>query len=168
MSEASRLEASIRVAEWEDIDLRSLLNHSAEAYATVHAGRSLQADLPPGPAPFNCAPELLAQALDKLVDNAMSLSAGDDTVSLSLTRSAEHYHIAVRNTGTRLPDEFQDRLFDSLVSLRDKRGSTPHLGLGLYIVRLVAAVHNGTVQARNLPDDGGVEFLISLPVSRSA
>jgi len=97
----------------------------------------------------------------------MSLSAEADTVSISLARSEDQYQIAVRNTGTRLPDEFQDRLFDSLVSLRDKRGSTPHLGLGLYIVRLVAAAHNGDVQAHNLPDDGGVEFVISLPVSRS-
>jgi len=167
MSEASRLEASIRVAEWEDIDLLGLLNHCAEAYATVHTGRKLVIDLPPGPALVTCAPELLAQALDKLVDNAMSLSSEDDTVSISLARSEDQYHIAVRNTGTRLPDEFQNRLFDSLVSLRDKRGPTPHLGLGLYIVRLVAAAHNGAVQAQNLPDDGGVEFLISLPVFRS-
>ncbi len=165
MSEASRLEASIRVAEWEDIDLLELLHHCAEAYASVHAGRRLLIELPSGRAPLSCAPELLAQALDKLVDNAMSLSSTEDTVTLSLTRTEDQYHIAVSNTGTRLPGEFQDRLFDSLVSLRDKRGSAPHLGLGLYIVRLVAAAHNGTVQARNLPAEGGVEFVISLPVS---
>jgi signal transduction histidine kinase len=74
------------------------------------------------------------------------------------------YHIAVRNTGSRLPEEYQERLFDSLVSLREKRGTGPNLGLGLYIVRLVAATHHGSVQAQNLPDDGGVEFIISLPV----
>ena len=163
MSEASRLEASIGVAEWEQIDLLSLLSNCAEAYLSVHSQRRLYTEFPAGPAPFTCAPELLAQALDKLVDNAMSLSGDEDTVTLALSRAAEHYHIAVRNTGTRLPGEFQDKLFDSLVSLREKRGSAPHLGLGLYIVRLVAAAHSGTVTARNLPGDGGVEFLISLP-----
>ena len=163
MSEASRLEASIGVAEWEQIDLLSLLSNCAEAYLSVHSQRRLHTEFPAGPAPFTCAPELLAQALDKLVDNAMSLSGDEDTVTLALSRAAEHYHIAVRNTGTRLPGEFQDKLFDSLVSLREKRGSAPHLGLGLYIVRLVAAAHSGTVTARNLPGDGGVEFLISLP-----
>jgi signal transduction histidine kinase len=165
MSEASRLEASIGVAEWEEIDLLSLLSNCAEAYESLHADRKLQTEFPVGPAPLTCAPELLAQALDKLVDNAMSLSGVEDTVTLSFSKMAENYLIAVRNTGTRLPDEFQDKMFESLVSLREKRGSAPHLGLGLYIVRLVAAAHNGTVQARNLPQDGGVEFLISLPVS---
>ncbi len=163
MSEASRLEASIRVAEWEEIDLRSLVRHCAEAYRSVHPGRRLDTELPAEPATVTCAPELLAQALDKLVDNAVSLTADEDVVTLAIKKESGQYLISVRNTGTRLPEEFQERLFDSLVSLREKRGAAPHLGLGLYIVRLVAATHNGTVHARNLPAQGGVEFTISLP-----
>jgi len=164
MSEASRLEASIQRAEWEEIDLRSLVQHCAEAYRSVHPGRRLDTELPSEPATVTCAPELLAQALDKLVDNAVSLTGDQDVVSLILSREGGQYRISVRNTGTHLPEEFQERLFDSLVSLREKRGAAPHLGLGLYIVRLVAATHNGSVQARNLPAQGGVEFTISLPV----
>jgi signal transduction histidine kinase len=105
----------------------------------------------------------LAQALDKLVDNAMSLSGPSDTVTVELTRDEAHCSLAVRNTGSRLPDDFQDRLFDSLVSVRARRGAEPHLGLGLYIVRLVVAAHEGEVSARNLPDNAGVEFQIRLP-----
>jgi signal transduction histidine kinase len=110
-----------------------------------------------------CAPDLLAQALDKLVDNAMSLSGMEDEISVILRRTDQQYELAVRNTGSRLPAELQERLFDSLVSLRDTRGEGPHLGLGLYIVRLVAAAHNGAVRARNLPAEEGVEFVITLP-----
>jgi len=165
MSEASRLEASIQVAEWEKIDLRSLVRPCAEAYRSVHPGRRLDTELPGEPATVICAPDLLAQALDKLVDNAVSLSGDEDVVTLAIKRESGQYLISVRNTGTRLPEEFQQRLFDSLVSLREKRGTAPHLGLGLYIVRLVAVAHNGSVQARNLPADSGVEFTISLPVA---
>jgi signal transduction histidine kinase len=63
-----------------------------------------------------------------------------------------------------LPVEFQERLFDSLVSMREKHDPGPHLGLGFYIVRLVAEAHNGQVSAHQLPGDGGVEFRITLPV----
>ncbi|MCH7507233.1 MAG: hypothetical protein IID60_08025 [Proteobacteria bacterium] len=168
MSEASRLEASIRVAEWEEIDLRSLVRHCAEAYRSVHPGRRLETELPNDPATVTCAPELLAQALDKLVDNAVSLTTDQDVVTLAIKKESGQYLISVSNTGTRLPEEFQERLFDSLVSLREKRGAAPHLGLGLYIVRLVAATHNGSVQARNLPAQGGVEFTISIPVLKHA
>jgi len=49
--------------------------------------------------------------------------------------------------------------------MRDKSargGEAPHLGLGLYVVRLVAEVHRGTVSARNLVDGAGVEFSLRL------
>jgi dedicated sortase system histidine kinase len=163
MSEASRLEAAIGVAEWEEIDLQEFLQHCAAAYRSVHSGRKLSVNLPDSPVLYKCAPDLLAQALDKLVDNAMSLSTDKDEVSVILKSSASEVTLAVRNTGSRLPDELQERLFDSLVSLREKRGAGPHLGLGLYIVRLVAEAHEGQVTAINLPDDKGVEFKLTFP-----
>ena len=163
MSEASRLEAAIRVAEWERADLAQLLVKCAESYRAVHPGRRIETRVGAQPVWLRCAPELLVQALDKLVDNAITLSSAEDAVTIALTLEAEEVQLAVRNTGTRLPAEFQERMFDSLVSLREKRGSSPHLGLGLYIVRLVAAAHGGSVSARNLPQGQGVEFVIHLP-----
>jgi two-component system sensor histidine kinase ChvG len=164
MSEASRLEASIGMAEWETIDLAGLVGRCAEGYRAVNPGRNLLAVIPEESVPFSCAPDLLAQALDKLVDNAISLSGQEDDVTVILQLRDDHYELGVRNTGSRLPDDLQERLFDSLVSLREKRGAGPHLGLGLYIVRLVAAAHDGAVSARNLPGAEGVEFLITLPL----
>jgi two-component system sensor histidine kinase ChvG len=164
MSEASRLEAAIGIAEWETIDLSSLVRRCAEGYRAVHPGRKLLTRVPAEETPFMCAPDLLAQALDKLVDNAISLSSEDDEVSVILRTGDGCFELSVRNTGSRLPGELQERLFDSLVSMREKRGAGPHLGLGLYIVRLVAEAHNGAVSARELPGDEGVEFRISLPV----
>ncbi|MDT8319545.1 MAG: ATP-binding protein [Xanthomonadales bacterium] len=165
MSEASRLETAIEAAEWEDVDLVELVRNCVDGYRSVHRARRLSTALPEGTLPLRCAPDLLAQALDKLVDNAISLSGEEDVITVDLIRRNGHCRLAVRNSGSRLPAEFQQRLFDSLVSLRERRGTVPHLGLGLYIVRLVAAAHRGTVAARNLPDDAGVEFVIDLPLS---
>ena len=44
--------------------------------------------------------------------------------------------------------------------------SVPHLGLGLYIVRLVAEFHGGEAEARNRDDGTGVEVHVSLPTAR--
>ncbi|MEJ2385110.1 MAG: ATP-binding protein [Xanthomonadales bacterium] len=164
MSEASRLEAAIAAAEWDEVDLADLLRGLGEGYRAVHPGREVRVETPAEPCPLHCAPDLLAQALDKLADNALSLSGPRDVVTLALERATDGFDLAVRNSGSRLPDELRERLFDSLVSLRERRGETPHLGLGLYIVRLVAAAHGGSVTARNLPDAAGVEFRIHLPV----
>jgi signal transduction histidine kinase len=113
---------------------------------------------------LHCAPDLLAQALDKLVDNAISLSPPDCRVMISLRRQDGECLLGVANTGTRLPDVSHEQLFDSLVSIRDKKVGRSHLGLGLHIVKLVAEAHGGSVGARNLPDGGGVEFTIRLPM----
>lgn len=165
MSETSRLEAAIGVAEWEAIDLRELVSRSVSGYRAVWPGRRIELRLPEAEARLWCAPDLLVQALDKLVDNALSLSSPADEVRVSLRREGSCYELAVRNSGSQLPRDFQDRLFDSLVSVRERRGPEPHLGLGLYIVRLVVAAHRGEVSARNLSDGAGVEFLVRLPLA---
>ncbi len=165
MSEAQQLEGATRTAEWENLDLGEMLGHCVAAYRTVNPERTINLNLPADGCELHCAPELIAQALDKLVDNAITLSAPDCSVDISLQADGEACLLAVRNSGTRLPDVLHDQLFDSLVSLRKKRGSGRHLGLGLYIVRLVAEVHGGTVSACNLPNGDGVEFTIRLPVS---
>jgi dedicated sortase system histidine kinase len=164
MSEAQRLEGAVKTADWETIDLAEMLGYCVQGYRSVHPARSIELDIPPGGLTLRCAPELIAQALDKLVDNAVSLSADDCEIRLSASCADGHAHITVANTGSRLPDVLSEQLFDSLVSLRQQRGSGRHLGLGLYIVRLVAEAHGGRASAANLPDDGGVEFSISLPL----
>ena len=45
-----------------------------------NAGIVLKSGCREGPLPVECAPDLLAQALDKLVDNAVSLTGEDDEI----------------------------------------------------------------------------------------
>jgi signal transduction histidine kinase len=164
MSEAQRLESAVKTADWDSVDLGEMLKNSVAAYRSVNALRTINLNLPAAHCELRCAPDLLAQALDKLVDNAISLSAQDCAIDISLRREDKAWLICVANAGSRLPDVLPERLFDSLVSLRDNRGGGQHLGLGLHIVRLVAEAHGGRVSARNLPHAQGVEFTIRLPV----
>ena len=50
---------------------------------------------------------------------------------------------------------------------RQGREDKPHLGLGLYIVRLVAEFHQGEVEAENLADGTGVSIGLALPRSHA-
>ncbi len=165
MSEAQRLEGSVRTADWETINIGEMLGYSVDAYRAVNPSRSINLNLPADDLKLRCAPDLIAQALDKLVDNAISLSAPECEINVSLRKKDENCLISVANSGTRLPDVLHEQLFESLVSLRENRGSGQHLGLGLHIVRLVAEAHGGSVSARNLPDKKGVEFTIRLPIA---
>jgi signal transduction histidine kinase len=53
-----------------------------------------------------------------------------------------------------------------MVSVRGGRaGGAPHLGLGLYIVRLVAEFHGGRATAANRAGGGGVVVELRFPAA---
>lgn len=166
MSEANRIERAIAGAEAEDFDLRALVDGCAESYRALAAPRELRLELPGAPLPFHGAPDLVAQALDKLFDNACSFAPADGWIALSLVVDAEGTPaIRVANAGPLLPAAMQERLFDSLVSVRERgarAGAAPHLGLGLYVVRLVAELHRGCASAANRAAGDGVEFTLAM------
>ncbi|HVC16320.1 MAG TPA: ATP-binding protein, partial [Rhodanobacter sp.] len=136
----------------------------ADAYRALIGTRRLDCELPAAPLRMHCVPELIAQALDKLLDNALSFTPAQGWLRLSVRATVDGAEIALANQGPPLPEAMQGRLFDSLVSLRDKAtpGDAPHLGLGLYVVRLVAERHGGTALAHNLDDGSGVAFSLQL------
>jgi two-component system sensor histidine kinase ChvG len=70
--------------------------------------------------------------------------------------------IEVEKPGPPLPAQLQGRLFESLWQSRPDGDSRPHLGLGLYIVRLIAEFHGGEAGAMNLPGDSGVRVTVRL------
>jgi len=51
-----------------------------------------------------------------------------------------------------------------MVSMRSGE-NTRHLGLGLYVARLIATGHGGRIEAENV--DGGVAFRVTLPTKPS-
>lgn len=164
MSQTSRMERAIAAAEPEDFDLAAVVRGCVDSYRPLLAPRRLDTDLPYEPLPMHGAPELIAQALDKLVDNARSFAPENGWINIALHATQDGARIAVSNSGPPLPPALQDRLFDSLVSVRDvgARGDAPHLGFGLFVVRLIAQAHRGGAAARNLDDGNGVEFVLEL------
>ncbi|MEE2730067.1 MAG: ATP-binding protein [Pseudomonadota bacterium] len=166
MSEASRVEQTIQHSERTRFDLVPLLQDLTRAYGDTYSGHQFYSVITPTSAPLEGSPELMAQLLDKLVDNARSFTPVGGRIGLGLQRHQQRWQLWVRNEGSQLPAGLGQQLFDSLVSRRDggHKGDAPHLGLGLYIVRLIAEAHGGQVRAANLADGRGVEFSVSLPV----
>ena len=164
MGAAGRIEQAIGQSESEDFDLRLLVAGCADGYRLLAGSRDLHLSLPAGAVQLHGAPDLIVQALDKLFDNALSFTPEDGWISLGLRADDEGVVIELANQGPLLPGDGDGRLFDSLVSVRDtsEAGRTPHLGLGLYIVRMIAEYHGGRITAHNLEDGSGVVFCLRL------
>ncbi|WGL18206.1 ATP-binding protein [Microbulbifer bruguierae] len=163
LSAATHLEASISQAEREDFDLADLLEVLTQSYADAHPSHQFRLQCPQPPLPYHGAPELLAQLLDKLIDNAVSFAPLGSEIQVVVSPKKKHLLIAVSNDGPPLPDGFGRKLFDSLVSVRNDGGKAGHLGLGLHIARLIADFHQGELRAKNRDDGKGVTFTLQLP-----
>ncbi|MFK7994794.1 MAG: ATP-binding protein [Granulosicoccus sp.] len=165
--DSTRLEQSVQGAQTEHVNLAQWLQASVSLYQQVYP--DIQFVLRPGNLPslsVIVSPELLQQAMDKLVDNAVSFSS-DDTVVLQLTIDESHAEryamLAVANRGPAIDEDQAAQLFDPLVSHRVSSGDDMHLGLGLYIVRLIAEGSGGEVFALNR--SGWVVFGLLLPLT---
>lgn len=160
MSEASRVEELMQHGDPEAFDLNVVLRSTVDAYRDVYAERTFDFDCSLASAPATGSPELLIQMLDKLVDNAVDFSEPGDAIKISLAGRDESLLLAVTNPGPPLPEQMRTQMFDSMVSMRAGENSR-HLGLGLYVARLIAEGHGGRIAADNV--DGGVVFEVTLP-----
>ncbi|MGI9225237.1 MAG: ATP-binding protein [Woeseiaceae bacterium] len=163
MSEASRVEELMAHAEPEEFDLRAVLESTIGAYRDVYDRRRFEFDCELDTASVTGSPELIIQMLDKLVDNAADFSTDNDVLTISLDRRDDDLVLGVHNPGPPLPERMRSQLFDSMVSVRP--GDDKHLGLGLYVARLIAEGHGGRISAENT--DAGVSFLVTIPVAES-
>ncbi|MGB5246827.1 MAG: ATP-binding protein [Woeseia sp.] len=159
MSEASRVEEVIDQAEIENFDLDEVLQSTVSAYRDAWPDRQIAYEKSGAGSEMQGSPELIIQMLDKLVDNAVDFSAPGDTITLRLRADDETLQLDVENPGPPLPEKMRGQLFASMISVR-KDGDDAHLGLGLFIARLIAKSHGGSLQAENT--DNGVCFTVQL------
>ncbi len=74
MSEATRLEQVLAGSEREAFDLAAVVRGCVEGYRLANPGREILLREPGGPLPVVGAPDLVAQLLDKLVENALGFA----------------------------------------------------------------------------------------------
>lgn len=161
MAEANRLEQAVRNEERAPFDAKEVLAGCVSGYTSAYPNAKFELSMTEAPVTLTGAPDLFAQMLDKLSANAADFATPGTPVSVSLQSTGNEAILQFSNSGPPLPPEIADRLFDSMISVRKEAGGdNPHLGLGLYIVRLIAEFHGGTATARNREDGMGVIFEI--------
>lgn len=102
----------------------------------------------------------IAQVLSNLIGNALKFTPEAGSVTLSVRKEANEAIVAVRDTGTGIPDEEKERIFNRYTQIgkKDRRG----LGLGLYISKMLIEAHGGRLWVTSAPDKGSI-FQFSLP-----
>ena len=165
MSQAARIEESIKDEQRENFNLSTMLEEYLQACRQTYPQRRFSLELPSDqPIAIDGSADLFAQLLDKLIDNAVDFSPEEGEIALTVRRHDGNVVIDVENDGPPLPKAAAENLFDSMVSRRkrgEQRDDSVHLGLGLYIARLIVEFHQGSIRAENCPR--GCRMRIQLP-----
>jgi signal transduction histidine kinase len=107
-----------------------------------------------------CDPEQLKQVLLNLVINAIEASPAGSQIQLQTLKQGERAVIEVHDSGSGIPDEAVNRIFDPFYTTKAKG-----TGLGLAISSMIVSQHNGTLSVHRNPL-GGATFRVDLPISQ--
>jgi two-component system, OmpR family, sensor kinase len=146
--------------EWVDLEL---LTNELVAKVTALAPRRWGLDRVATGTVF-ADRQRLTEAVMNLAHNAVQHTVAHDSVAIGSAIEGNEARIWVRDTGSGISVEDQERIFE-----RFKRGSDAHRryrggGLGLAIVKTVAEAHGGRVELESRLGEGSL-FTVVFPVS---
>ncbi|MGY1827846.1 sensor histidine kinase [Blastococcus sp. SYSU DS0541] len=107
-------------------------------------------------------PQRLTQAVVALADNAVQHTGTGDRIVLGSRLSGDRLLVWVDDTGPGIPAADQERVFDRFSRGSSAARRSDGAGLGLSIVRAIAAGHGGTVELHSRPGEGAT-FTLVLP-----
>ena len=152
------------------LDLGELVRRVGEDHRLLLAdvGIELDVSVPDAPVQVDGDSTRLAQLLGNLLQNSAKFTPKGGRVTLTLAVEAGRAALRVVDTGAGIEPALLARVFEAFVqeerTLARSRGG---LGLGLPLVKGLAELHGGTVEALSAGAGAGAELIVRLPLASS-
>jgi len=165
IKDLSNYSKTLRREERGDIDVNAVID---ESLVLVRYGSNLMQvdivrDLAPLP-PVRAAKGEMQQVLINIVNNAIQAMEGKGTLTIRTRQEAGRVEVAISDTGRGIAEADMPFIFDLFFSTKGPGQGT---GQGLYIVRKILALNDGTIAVRSTPG-AGATFTLGFPASGSA
>ena len=160
----SRIEAGRIDAAYEPTDLSRLTTELASTFrsALERAGLALRVDCPPLEQPVYVDREMWEKIVLNLLSNAFKFTF-DGAIDVLLRANGDSVQLLVRDTGSGIPPDEVDRLFERFHRVKGAHGrSYEGSGIGLAFVQELVRLHGGTVTATSEVGRGST-FTVTLP-----
>ncbi|MEU8250857.1 DUF4153 domain-containing protein [Nonomuraea sp. NPDC048916] len=156
----SRLDSGVRLIEPEAIELAPLLVQAVRESALAREDVRL-APAVPGRLVVRADPDLLAQVLANLLDNAVRHSPPGGVVTVLASPTEGGVQITVADQGPGIPASARSRVFERFSRLDTARAADAGgAGLGLAIVKEIVELHGGSIR---IDDGAGCRMIVELP-----
>jgi PAS domain S-box-containing protein len=171
LMDVSRLEHAKLELRLAPVDVGALLQEevSGQMLPARAKGLQMQVLLPEQPVLAEADPDRLRQAVNNLLSNAIKYTPAGGRIWAKATVETEEAVIRVEDTGIGIAPEALPKIFELFTQETRARDLVPGgLGVGLAMVRQIAELHGGVVQARSAGSGKGSEFSLRLPLRASA
>ncbi|MFL5303679.1 MAG: PAS domain S-box protein [Polyangia bacterium] len=164
LSRVTRGEIALRK---QPMELVPIIEQAVEATRARYGSlnQELTVKVPIHPLYLNGDPVRLTQVVGNLLNNACKFTDPGGHIALTVTHDDGQAIIRVRDDGIGISAPQLSHVFDMFTQLDSSLERTRDgLGIGLTLVKALAALHDGTVHARSDGPGRGSEFEVRLPV----
>jgi signal transduction histidine kinase len=162
----SSAEAGMLRIHREPTDLAALLREIASSFEADTEGKEVELSvIAENPTVLEVDPQRIRQVVENLLANSLRHTPAGGTVRLELRRADHEVEVCVADTGSGIPPEDLEHIFERYRKGSDSAGS----GLGLAIVKRLVEAHGGTVNAASSVGEGTtICLLLPVPLERPA
>jgi len=164
----SRIEAGRIEASYEPTDISRLTSELASVFrsAMEKAGMELIVDCPPISEPVYLDREMWEKIVLNLLSNAFKFTF-EGSIEVKLRSAKGRAVLSVRDTGTGIPEEELQRIFERFHRVKGAQARTfEGTGISLALVKELVRLHGGDVSVKSEKGKGSI-FAVSIPLGRS-
>lgn len=150
--EISRLDTHKDRIRLEKVNCSEQLRRIAADYVRVLESRGMEFDIqiPERAIYSRIDSHLFERAVRNLIENAIQYGSAGVYLGLALEMNRDQLEIKIIDRGPGIPEEQQRRIFERFYRGSDGREGEG-IGIGLSIVKEIAAAHEGSVQLQSIP-----------------
>jgi two-component system, OmpR family, sensor kinase len=144
------------------IDLRDILDEVCQVHREVASQANIHQSLGRDPLPVLGDAKLLFQMFGNLISNALKYSPDGSMIEVTAAIDSGQIVVAVRDRGMGIPEKDLANIFGRYNRASNVSGIVG-TGVGLYLVKIVADLHGGSVSVESIEEKGSC-FVVRLPV----
>ncbi len=165
-TEATTLEGALVAETMRPIDVGQVLTERIaefrQSYRSLNFGQDLQADVK-----VLANEDRVVQLFEKILSNAVEHTEDGGNIHVALDTINGSARIRIDNEGNALPED-KESIFSGFVSHGKPKPDGQNLGIGLFVAKVIAESHGGTITAHDLENGKmGARFEIRLPIKAS-
>ena len=109
--------------------------------------------------------EKISWVINNLISNAIKYTNAGDYITVNASVKNMFMYIIVKDTGTGIPEEYTEKIFDKFVKVNSYSSEVSGTGLGLAIAKEIVEIHKGSIWCESSLDEGST-FTFTLPVAK--